>query len=107
MPLSKKRDRDRKQAERAKIRLDRQLSSPAGANGVVPKPIFHRDAVGVVLWNPNAKPSREMMAGLDGHGADGYPIKDQLPPGVSYIDADGNIALAYWRGKQEKESPEG
>ena len=38
MPLSKKRDRDRKQVERAKIRLDKQLSSPAGANHVQPKP---------------------------------------------------------------------
>ena len=37
MPLSKKRDRARKQVERAKIRLDRQHCPPARANHIQPK----------------------------------------------------------------------
>ena len=53
MPLSKKKDRDRKRL----FRLDRQLSPPAGANHVQPK----------------------------------LPIKEGLPTGVSYIDADGSM----------------
>ena len=67
MPLSKKRDKARKQAERTKIRLDRLLTPPAGSKGVQPK---------VPAWEQFHVPST--------------PVPDGLPPG-SYIDADGNM----------------
>ena len=58
MPLSKARDRDRKRAERAESRLDRQLSPLVRANDVQPKPPVIAD-----------KPP-----GVDYIDADGYPV---------------------------------
>ena len=80
MPLSKARDKDRKRLERAKTRLDRLLCPPSSSETIQPKSLFHRDAIAIVQWNPQARMSREMMQ----------------PTLMPDLDADGNVIPNCW-----------
>lgn len=71
MPLSKKRDRERKQLERAKTRLDRQLCPSHQSNSVQPKP---PDGFEIIAMPPGIR----------------YSFTD-----TPDIDADGNIIPEY------------
>ena len=69
MPLSKVRDRARKQKERAKSRLDRLLCPPSDSGGVQP--------------NPTRQYDKELYK----HGA--------TPVNYAELDADGNQIPDY------------
>jgi len=63
MPLSKQRDKDRKQVERTRNRLDKQLRPSQISKPVQPKP-KRRDQM------------EAEEQGITGHDAEGYPLYD-------------------------------